>query len=208
MTPGKVYCHSALNEDMLSESGMNSIKHIQGSALTVSTRLRIRCDVPGSTRKASANAVGEAVGTYPAYKAAPTFASIIGNYPLDCNGIRTCDPAGLRLKKPQTPQTAPKCIKTSESVIDHATPFHATAPCRSMKGCCFHSAATLPIFAHIVHFVYSGRLPLILGTNTPTNRPEFILVNDYNRPEYRNFPLIYRRFILYLSTIYRYTRDE
>ena len=36
-----------------------------------------------------ANVIGEAVGAYPAYQAAPTFAYIIGDYTLDRQGILT-----------------------------------------------------------------------------------------------------------------------
>ena len=51
--------------------------------------MEIHYDVPGSARKALANAIGEAIGKYPAYKAAPTFAYIIGDYTLDLHGILT-----------------------------------------------------------------------------------------------------------------------
>ena len=51
--------------------------------------MTVHYDVPGSARKALANAIGEAIGAYPAYKAAPTFAYIIGDYTLDRTGILT-----------------------------------------------------------------------------------------------------------------------
>ena len=51
--------------------------------------MEIHYDVPGSARKALANAIGEAIGAYPAYQAAPTFAYIIGDYTLDRQGILT-----------------------------------------------------------------------------------------------------------------------
>lgn len=51
--------------------------------------MTVHYDVPGSARKALANAIGEAIGAYPAYKAAPTFAYIIGDYTLDRQGILT-----------------------------------------------------------------------------------------------------------------------
>ena len=46
-------------------------------------------DVPGSARKALASAIGEIIGTYPSYQAAPSFAYIIGEYTLDRNGVLT-----------------------------------------------------------------------------------------------------------------------
>ena len=52
-------------------------------------RMEVHYDVEGSARKALANAIGEAIGAYPAYKAAPTFAYIIGDYTLDRQGILT-----------------------------------------------------------------------------------------------------------------------
>lgn len=51
--------------------------------------MTVHYDVPGSARKALANAIGEAIGAYPAYQAAPTFAYIIGEYTLDRQGILT-----------------------------------------------------------------------------------------------------------------------
>ena len=49
----------------------------------------IHYDVPGSARKALASAIGEIIGAYPSYQAAPTFAYIIGDYTLDRQGILT-----------------------------------------------------------------------------------------------------------------------
>ena len=51
--------------------------------------MTVHYDVPGSARKALANAIGEFIGAYPAYQAAPTFAYIIGDYTLDRQGIMT-----------------------------------------------------------------------------------------------------------------------
>ena len=42
--------------------------------------MTVHYNVEGSARKALAHAIGEAIGAYPAYKAAPTFAYIIGDY--------------------------------------------------------------------------------------------------------------------------------
>ena len=46
-------------------------------------------DVSGSARKALAGAIGESIGVYPSYQAAPSFAYIIGEYTLDRNGVLT-----------------------------------------------------------------------------------------------------------------------
>ena len=51
--------------------------------------MEIHYDVPGSARKALASAIGEIIGTYPSYQAAPSFAHIIGEYTLDRNGVLT-----------------------------------------------------------------------------------------------------------------------
>ena len=40
-------------------------------------------------RKALASAIGEIIGAYPSYQAAPSFAYIIGEYTLDRNGVLT-----------------------------------------------------------------------------------------------------------------------
>lgn len=49
--------------------------------------MEIHYDVPGSARKALASAIGEIIGTYPSYQAAPSFVYIIGEYTLDRNGV-------------------------------------------------------------------------------------------------------------------------
>lgn len=51
--------------------------------------MEIHYDVPGSARKALASAIGEIIGTYPSYQAAPSFTYIIGEYTLDRNGVLT-----------------------------------------------------------------------------------------------------------------------
>ena len=51
--------------------------------------MEIHYDVPGSARKALASAIGEIIGTYPSYQAAPSFAYIIGEYTLDRNSVLT-----------------------------------------------------------------------------------------------------------------------
>ena len=51
--------------------------------------MTIHYDVSGSTRKALASAIGEIIGTYPSYQAAPSFAYIIGESTLDRNGVLT-----------------------------------------------------------------------------------------------------------------------
>ena len=51
--------------------------------------MEIHYDVPGSARKVLASAIGEIIGTYPSYQAAPSFAYIIGEYTLDRNGVLT-----------------------------------------------------------------------------------------------------------------------
>ena len=51
--------------------------------------MEIHYDVPGSARKALAGAIGENIGAYPSYQAAPSFAYIIGEYTLDRNGVLT-----------------------------------------------------------------------------------------------------------------------
>ena len=70
--------------------------------------MEIHYDVPGSARKALASAIGEIIGAYPSYQAAPSFAYIIGEYTLDRNGaltgprnsqlMLTLDQAGYRTK--------------------------------------------------------------------------------------------------------------
>ena len=51
--------------------------------------MEIHFDVPGSARKALASAIGEHIGKYPSYKAAPSFAYTIGDYTLDRSGKLT-----------------------------------------------------------------------------------------------------------------------
>ncbi len=51
--------------------------------------MTVHFDVQGSARKALANAIGEFIGAYPAYQAAPSFAYIVGDYTLDRQGILT-----------------------------------------------------------------------------------------------------------------------
>lgn len=52
-------------------------------------RMEVHYDVEGSARKALAHAIGEHTGTYPAYRAAPTFAYTIGEYTLDRRNVLT-----------------------------------------------------------------------------------------------------------------------
>ena len=52
-------------------------------------RMEVHYDVEGSARKGLAHAIGEHTGTYPAYRAAPTFAYTIGEYTLDRRNILT-----------------------------------------------------------------------------------------------------------------------
>ena len=51
--------------------------------------MTVHYDVPGSARKALANAIGEGIGAYPSYKAAPSFTYTIGDYTLDRHGVLT-----------------------------------------------------------------------------------------------------------------------
>ena len=51
--------------------------------------MEVHYDVPGSARKALAGAIGENIGAYPSYQAAPSFAYTIGEYTLDRNGVLT-----------------------------------------------------------------------------------------------------------------------
>lgn len=51
--------------------------------------MTVHFDVEGSARKALAHAIGEGIGAYPAYQAAPSFAYIIGEYTLDRHGVLT-----------------------------------------------------------------------------------------------------------------------
>ena len=52
-------------------------------------KISVHYNVPGSARKALANAIGEGIGAYPAYQAAPSFAYISGEYTLDRHGVLT-----------------------------------------------------------------------------------------------------------------------
>ena len=56
---------------------------------TLPERMEVHYDVEGSARKALAHAIGDYIGKYPAYEAAPTFAYTIGEYALDRHGILT-----------------------------------------------------------------------------------------------------------------------
>ncbi len=51
--------------------------------------MTVQFDVTGSARKALAHAIGEGIGAYPAYEAAPSFAYTIGEYTLDRHGVLT-----------------------------------------------------------------------------------------------------------------------
>ena len=52
-------------------------------------RMEVHFDVEGSARKALAHAIGEGIGAYPSYKAAPSFTYTIGDYTLDRHGVLT-----------------------------------------------------------------------------------------------------------------------
>lgn len=52
-------------------------------------RMEVHYSVEGSARKALAHAIGDHTGTYPAYRAAPTFAYTIGEYTLDRRNVLT-----------------------------------------------------------------------------------------------------------------------
>lgn len=52
-------------------------------------RMEVHYNVEGSARKGLAHAIGEHTGTYPAYRAAPTFAYTIGEYTLDRRNVLT-----------------------------------------------------------------------------------------------------------------------
>ena len=51
--------------------------------------MEVHYDVSSSARKALAHAIGEVIGAYPSYQAAPSFAYTIGDYTLDRNGVLT-----------------------------------------------------------------------------------------------------------------------
>ena len=52
-------------------------------------RMEVHYDVEGSARKGLAHAIGEGIGAYPSYKAAPSFTYTIGDYTLDRHGVLT-----------------------------------------------------------------------------------------------------------------------
>lgn len=52
-------------------------------------RMEVHFDVEGSARKGLAHAIGEGIGAYPSYKAAPSFTYTIGDYTLDRHGVLT-----------------------------------------------------------------------------------------------------------------------
>ena len=54
--------------------------------LSTQETMEVRFDVAGSVRKALAAAIGEHIGAYPSYQAAPSFAYLIGDYTLDRTG--------------------------------------------------------------------------------------------------------------------------
>ena len=51
--------------------------------------MEVHYDVEGSARKGLAHAIGEGIGAYPSYKAAPSFTYTIGDYTLDRHGVLT-----------------------------------------------------------------------------------------------------------------------
>ena len=51
--------------------------------------MEVHFDVEGSARKALVHAIGEGIGAYPSYKAAPSFTYTIGEYTLDRHGVLT-----------------------------------------------------------------------------------------------------------------------
>ena len=59
-------------------------------------QMEVHFDVEGSARKALAYAIGESIGAYPSYKAAPSFVYTIGEYSLDRHGVLT-DPQNQQL---------------------------------------------------------------------------------------------------------------
>jgi len=60
-----------------------------GAQRTVPVCFCFYFDVEGSARKALAYAIGESIGAYPSYKAAPSFVYTIGEYSLDRHGVLT-----------------------------------------------------------------------------------------------------------------------
>lgn len=73
------------------ESAENAIPAAEGNPEDepLPERMEVHYDVEGSARKALAHAIGEHTGTYPAYRAAPTFAYTIGEYTLDRRNVLT-----------------------------------------------------------------------------------------------------------------------
>ena len=65
----------------------NSTRRGRGTPDSFDAFQALHFDVEGSARKALASAIGEIIGTYPSYQAAPSFAYIIGEYTLDRNGV-------------------------------------------------------------------------------------------------------------------------
>jgi len=51
--------------------------------------MEVYYDAKGSARKGLAHAIGESIDAYPSYKAAPSFAYIIGDCNLDRHGVLT-----------------------------------------------------------------------------------------------------------------------
>ncbi|MDO4867768.1 MAG: hypothetical protein Q4C10_14655 [Clostridia bacterium] len=56
-------------------------------ATALPEQMEVHFDVEGSACKALAHAIGDSIGTFPSYKAAPSFAYIIGEYTLDRHGV-------------------------------------------------------------------------------------------------------------------------
>lgn len=72
--------------------------------------MEVYCGVPGSARKAPANAIGEIIGAYPGCQAASGLYCIIGGYTLDRNGVLK-DPRNSRLM-PTPDQDGYRTMKT------------------------------------------------------------------------------------------------
>lgn len=58
-------------------------------AIVLPEQMEIHFDIEGRARKALAHAIGESIGAYPSYKAAPSFTYTIGDYTLDRHGVLT-----------------------------------------------------------------------------------------------------------------------
>ena len=63
-----------------------TIKPLDEENSPIPETMEVRFDVAGSARKALAAIIGEHIGTYPSYQAAPSFAYLIGDYTLDRTG--------------------------------------------------------------------------------------------------------------------------